>query len=94
MQQVAGGVREQTAQCLTTIKAILASVGHSLDDLVKVNIALNDIADLDALDEVYATFFPAGVPARRVIGVSALPGDALVQIDAVAGNAEGTPPQA
>ena len=90
---VAGGVKEQTAQCLKNIQVILESVGHSLDDLVKVNIALKDIADLDALDEAYATVFPAGVPARRVIGVSALPGDALVQIDAVAGNAEGTPPQ-
>ena len=63
-------------------------------DVVKINIALKNIEDIAAVDEVYATFFPGGVPARRVIGVSALPGDALIQIDAVVSNAEGTPPAA
>jgi enamine deaminase RidA (YjgF/YER057c/UK114 family) len=65
-----------------------------MDDVVKVNIYLKDIGDLDAVDDVYATFFPSGAPARRTIGVSALPKDALVQIDAVVSNAEGTPPEA
>jgi reactive intermediate/imine deaminase len=88
-----GGAKEQAAQCLTNIKAIVESVDHEMADAVKINIALTDLADLDAVDEAYATFFPSGVPARRVIGVSALPNGARVQIDAVFGNAEGTPPQ-
>jgi len=91
---VAGGVKEQAGQCLKNIKAILESVDHSLDDVVKVNIFLKNIADIDAVDEVYTTFFPSGIPARRTVGVSALPKDALVQIDAVVSNAEGTPPKA
>ena len=81
-------------QCLENIKAIVESVDHAMDDVVKVNIFLKDIADIDAVDEVYSTFFPTGVPARRTVGVSALPGDALIQIDAVLSNAEGTPPKA
>lgn len=89
---VAGGVAHQATQCLANIKAIVESVDHALEDVVKVNIALTSIQDIDAVDEVYTRFFPGGVPARRIIGVSALPGDALVQIDAVVGNAEGTPP--
>ncbi len=91
---VAGGAKEQAAQCLENIKVIVESVDHSLGDAVKINIALADIADIDAVDEAYATYFPGGVPARRTIGVSALPKGALVQIDAVLGNAEGTPPTA
>ena len=91
---VAGGVAEQTAQCLKNIKAIVESVDHALADTVKVNICLKNIDDIAALDEVYATFFPGGVPARRIIGVPALPEGVLVQIDAVLGNAEGTPPAA
>ncbi len=91
---VAGGAKEQTGQCLKNIKAILESVHHVMGDVVKINIALKNIADIDAVDEVYTTFFPGGVPARRTVGVSALPGDALVQIDAVVSNAEGTPPKA
>ncbi|MPN24140.1 2-iminobutanoate/2-iminopropanoate deaminase [bioreactor metagenome] len=91
---VAGGVKEQAEQCLKNIKAIIESVDHVIDDVVKVNVFLKNIEDIDAVNEVYATFFPGGVPARRIVGVSALPKDALVQIDVVVSNAEGTPPQA
>jgi len=91
---VAGGVREQAGRCLENIKAIVESIDHVMDDVVKVNIFLRSIADADAVDEAYTAFFPSGVPARRTVGVSALPKDALVQIDAVVANAEGTPPGA
>jgi reactive intermediate/imine deaminase len=93
-EMVVGGVKEQSEQCLKNIKAIVESVDHSMDDVVKVNMFLRNVADIDAVDEVYATFFPGGVPARRTVGVSALPEDALIQIDAVVSNAEGTPPRA
>ena len=93
-KMVAGGVKEQARQCLKNIKEILESIGHGMADVVKINIALKNIADIDAVDEVYTTFFPGGIPARRIVGVSALLNDALVQIDAVVGNEEGTPPRA
>lgn len=89
---VAGGIKEQTEQVLNNIKAIIESVDHVMEDMVKVNIFLKDLSDLDAVNEVYAKFFPNGTPARRVVGVSELPNNALIQIDAIAGNAEGTPP--
>lgn len=91
---VAGGIKEQAEQCLKNIKAIVESINHVMDDTVKVNIYLKNIADINAVDEVYKTFFPSGIPARRTIGVSALLKDALIQIDAVLSNAEGTPPKA
>jgi len=91
---VPGGVKEQAAQCLKNIQAIVESADHTLEDVVKVNIYLKNIADMAAVDRVYTKFFPLGVPARRLVGVAALPGDALVQIDAVVANAEGTPPKA
>ncbi|MGN7408666.1 RidA family protein [Sporosarcina sp. SAFN-010] len=91
---VAGGVKEQAEQCLNNIKAIVESIDHVLDDVVKVNIFVKNISDMDAVDEAYKKFFPGGVPARRTVGVSALPNDALIQIDAVVSNAEGTPPKA
>lgn len=89
-----GCVREQTAQCLSHIKAIVESIGHVMDDIVKVNIQLANIADLDAVNAVYTKYFPGYLPARTVIGVSELPAGALVQIDAVMSNAESPPPQA
>ncbi len=90
---VAGGVKEQAGQCLKNIKAIIESVDHVMSDVVKVNIFLKNIADIDAVDEVYTTFFPGGVPARRTVGVSVLSNDALIQIDVVLSNAESTSPK-
>ena len=89
---VAGGVKEQTEQCLKNIKAIVESIDHVLEDTVKVNIFLKNIGDIAAVDEIYAKFFPGGTPARRIVGVSVLPKNALVQIDVIIANAEGTPP--
>lgn len=89
---VAGGVKEQAAQCFNHLKAIVESTNHAMGDVVKVNLFLKNIDDIAAVDEVYTTFFPDGVPARRTVGVSALPKGALIQIDAVVANAEGTPP--
>jgi reactive intermediate/imine deaminase len=91
-EMVAGGIKEQTDQCLKNIKAIIESVDHVMDDVVKINICLKNIADIDTVNEVYATFFSSNFPARTTVGVSAIPMDALVQIDAVVSNAEGTPP--
>ncbi|NDO80552.1 reactive intermediate/imine deaminase [Citrobacter sp. NCU1] len=91
---VSGGIKEQTQQCLKNIKAIIESIDHALDDVVKVNIFLKDISDIDSVDAVYTTFFPGGIPARRIVGVPALPNAALIQIDAVVANEEGTPPKA
>lgn len=90
---VAGGIQEQAGHCLDNVKAIIESVHHKMTDVVKINIALVNIEDMGAVDEIYTRFFPGGIPARRAIGVSALPSGALVQIDAVVSNAEGTPPR-
>lgn len=87
-----GCVKEQTAQCLGHIKTIVESIDHVMDDIVKVNIQLKNIEDLDAVNAIYSQYFPSYHPARTVIGVSELPAGALVQMDAVMSNAESTPP--
>ncbi|MGY3909917.1 RidA family protein [Aeromonas piscicola] len=89
---LAGCIKEQTAQCLSNIKAIVESIDHVMDDIVKVNIQVKNIADLDAVNAIYTKYFPSYLPARTVIGVSELPAGALVQMDAVLSNAESTPP--
>ncbi|WP_299021054.1 RidA family protein [uncultured Photobacterium sp.] len=91
---VAGGAKEQAEQCLKNIKAIVESVDHVMDDIVKINIQLKDVSDIDAINEVYTTFFQGDLPARTVVGVSQIEMGALVQIDAVVSNGEGTLPQA
>jgi enamine deaminase RidA (YjgF/YER057c/UK114 family) len=65
-----------------------------MGDAVKINIQLKNMADIDAVNEVCTTFFKGDLPARTTVGVSDIPMNALVQIDAVVSNAEGTPPKA
>lgn len=90
---VNGYIQAQTKQCLNNIKAIIESVDHVMDDIVKVNIQLKNMLDIEFVDEIYASFFKEALPARTVIGVSAIPMDALIQIDVIVSNCESTPPQ-
>jgi len=87
---VSGGVAEQAGQCLANIKAILESINHSMADVVKVNVYLKNLADTEAVNRLCATHFQSAGPACRVVGVSALPKGALIQIDAIVSNVEGT----
>lgn len=91
-EQVTGGIKEQTKQCLENIKAITESVDHEMADVVKITIYLKDLSDLEQVDSVYSDYFSTAAPARSVVGVANLPGDALIQMDTVVSNAEGTPP--
>ena len=91
---VAVGIKEQVIQCMENIKAIVESIDHVMDDIVKVSIQLKDINDLPVVNQVYASYFNGELPARTVIGVYEMTMDALVQIDAIVSNGEGTPPQA
>lgn len=87
---VSGGVEEQARQCLANIRAILESIDHSMADVVKVNVYLKNLADTEAVNRLCATYFQSVGPACRVVGVSELPKNALIQIDAVVSNAGGT----
>lgn len=97
-----GGVKEQAIQCLKNIKAVLESIDVPLDDVVKMTVYVTDLADLDAINEVYKTFLPdSGIarainylPARTVVPVAALEMGALVQMEATVSHGDGTPPQA
>ena len=75
-ERVAGGVKEQAEQCLNNIKAVVESIDQAMDDVVRLTVFLKDIADLDAVDEVFKGFFPDYVPTRTNVGVAALPMDA------------------
>lgn len=86
-----GNIEEQAKQCLQNIKAIVESINHTMDDIVKINIQLTNVADINIVDDVYVQFFNNDLPARTVIGVSAIPMNSLIQIEAVVSNAEGTP---
>ncbi len=86
-----GPIEVQTQRCLEQIKEILAAAGGSLQDLVKVTIYLVDMQDFEAVNGVYAAYFPREAPARACIAVSALPKGARIEIEALAYLREGKP---
>ncbi len=84
-QLVDGGITEQAEQVFANLTAVLVEAGLSLDDVVKVNVYLTDIAnDFAALNAVYATKFSAPYPARTTVCVAGLPMGACVEIEMVA----------
>jgi len=78
------GIKEQTAQSLANVKAILAEAGLSLSDVVKTTVFLSDMANFGAMNEVYAENFRPPFPARSAVAVKELPKQALVEIEVVA----------
>jgi enamine deaminase RidA (YjgF/YER057c/UK114 family) len=59
------------------------AAGGSLDDLVKINIYLTDLAHFGKVNEIMATYFHEPYPARAAVGVASLPRNALVEADGV-----------
>lgn len=81
---VSGGIAEQTRQSLTNVKAILESVGLTMDNVVKTTVFLQSMGDFAAMNAVYAEFFREGqYPARSAVEVGALPKGALVEIETI-----------
>jgi len=79
-----GSIQEQTQLVLNNIKAVLEAAGSSLDQVVKTTVYLDDIRNFAAMNEVYATFFPADPPARTTIQAANLPLGIAVEIDVIA----------
>ena len=75
---------DQARQSLKNIEQILKAAGSSLDKVLRTGIFLTDLAEFQAVNEVYASYFSGAYPARSTVEVSALPRGAKVEIEAVA----------
>lgn len=62
---VGGSEREQLAQALQNISAILKAAGSSLDKVVSATMILADDIDFAALNEEWMKWFPKDPPARQ-----------------------------
>ena len=88
-QLVEGGVEAETRQTMENIRAVLAADGLGFEDLIKCTVFLADIADYGAVNDVYATYFPADPPARSALAGSGLALGARVEIECIAAYPEG-----
>jgi 2-iminobutanoate/2-iminopropanoate deaminase len=79
---VDGGVTAQTAQAIENLAMLLASMGASLNYVVKTTCFLADMGDFATFNAAYEAGFGDHRPARSTFGVAALPLDAQVEIEA------------
>ena len=79
---VRGGVQAQTAQAIVNLKAQLATMGATVNDIAKTLCFLTDMDTFASFNEVYARDFGSARPARSTIGVKELPFGGAVEIEA------------
>ena len=83
MEMIEGGITKQTQQVFRNLSAVAEAAGGSLNDAVKVNISLTDLADFAKVNEVMASVFAEPYPARACVQVAALPRGAQVEIEVI-----------
>lgn len=81
--QMVVGIEGQIQQVFLNLKAVASASGGDLNDIVKLNVYLIDLANFERVNEIMASYFNSPYPARAAIGVAALPRGALVEMDAV-----------
>jgi 2-iminobutanoate/2-iminopropanoate deaminase len=80
-----GGIEAETRRALERIGRVLARAGAGFQDVVRVGVFMTDLADFDRMNAVFREFFPSGaLPARTCVGVAALLGGGLIEIDCIA----------
>lgn len=77
------GFVAQAEQVFDNLSAIAKAAGGSLDDVVKFNVSLDNLADFATLNTIFESRLTAPYPARAALEVSALPKGALVEIEAI-----------
>jgi 2-iminobutanoate/2-iminopropanoate deaminase len=77
---IAGGIKAEAKQVMDNIGANLARHGSSFDRVVQCTVALADIADWPAFNEVYRGYFKQHFPARMAFAANALALGARVEV--------------
>ena len=77
-------IEDQAKIILDSLKSIMEGAGLTMDHIVYTNLFLTDIRNYEAVNKIYATYFPNVKPARATIGVARLPYSCGMEISAVA----------
>ena len=81
--QLKEGFDAQARQAFDNLEAIAKAAGGSLNDTVKFNVSLTDLADFTLLNTVFEERLSAPYPARAAVQVAALPKGGMVEIEAI-----------
>ena len=81
--QLVEGVEAQVRRVFDNLKAVTEAAGGNMNDIVKLNIFLIDLANFALVNSMMAEYFTQPYPARAAVGVASLPRGALVEADAI-----------
>jgi len=83
MEIVSEDFAEQTQQVFKNLVAVCEAAGGNINDMVKVNIFLQDLANFATVNEIMSQYFEQPYPARAAVQVARLPKDVAIEIDGV-----------
>ena len=78
-----GNFSQRIQQVIDNLEAVCIAAGGSLQQIVKLNVYLTDLAGFETVNTVMADNFTTPYPARAAIEVSALPKNTDIEMDAV-----------
>jgi reactive intermediate/imine deaminase len=81
MQMVSGDIDAEIRRVFDNLTVVAKAAGGTLNDAVKVNVYLTDLAHFGRVNEIMATYFQQPYPARAAVGVAALPRGARVEVE-------------
>ena len=84
MQLVGSDIGTQTERVLMNLSVVLNGMGLTLQNVVKTSVFLQDMADFQGMNAVYARMFGDHRPARTTVAVKQNPLGALVEIECIA----------
>lgn len=79
-----GGIEAETRQALENVATLLSAAGAGVADLLRCTVYLADIADYQAMNEIYGAFVADPPPARTTVAVAGLPLGARVEVECMA----------
>jgi reactive intermediate/imine deaminase len=85
MELVGGGIDAQIRRVLDSLQAVCTAAGGSLQQVLKINVYLTDLAHFPVVNSIMNEYFDAPFPARAAVGVANLPRGAEVEMEAVMG---------
>ncbi len=84
-EMIENDVKKQTRQIFANISAILEDNNSSIDEIIKVTIYLTDMNDFGIVNVIMAETFGDHKPVRSTVAVKALPKNAMLEMDVIAG---------
>jgi 2-iminobutanoate/2-iminopropanoate deaminase len=63
---------EEARRVMDQVKQVVQQAGMTMDDVVSVQVFCTDLANYDAFNKVYQTYFHGNYPARAFVGIANL----------------------